>query len=60
LAGEWLSEVEYRAAGYMPDFDSLPVLVVRRLSSPRLVDIDALPPDEQEELKNYLERHKNA
>ena len=29
--GEWISEDEYRKAGYSPEFDRLPTLVVRRL-----------------------------
>jgi hypothetical protein len=28
--GEWVTETEYRAAGYSPEFDSLPMLIVQR------------------------------
>jgi hypothetical protein len=28
-AGEWVTEAEYRAAGYSPEFDTLPVKIVR-------------------------------
>jgi hypothetical protein len=54
-AGEWLSEAEYRTGGYSPDFDSLPVLVAEILGRGP-VDIDALPPDEREYLRDYLKR----
>jgi hypothetical protein len=58
-AGEWLSEADYRAGGYSPDFDSLPMLVTEILwSGP--IDIDALPPDEREYVREFLERTRNA
>jgi hypothetical protein len=47
LEGEWLTEDEYRAVGYSPDFDSLPVIVVERLGSFPL-DIDSLPACDRE------------
>jgi len=52
-AGEWLSEDEYRAGGYSPDFDSLPVLVVQHLGSVPL-DVDELPPGEREYVRRQL------
>ena len=58
-AGEWLSEAEYRAGGYSPDFDSLPVLVVKLVGSGP-VDVDALPPEDREYVRQYLERKKDA
>jgi hypothetical protein len=54
-AGEWLSEAEYRAGGYSPDFDRLPVLVTEILGHGP-VDVDALPPEEREYLRKYFER----
>jgi hypothetical protein len=56
-AGEWLSEAEYRAGGYSPDFDSLPVLITEILGHGP-VDIDALPPEDREYVRKYLERQK--
>jgi hypothetical protein len=37
-AGEWVTEAEYRAAGYSPEFDSLPMLVVRSVPVSKLDD----------------------
>ena len=54
--GEWVSEVEYRAADYSPDFDSLPVLVVERLWEGPL-DIDAAPVSDKE--KEYIRQKVN-
>jgi hypothetical protein len=32
--GEWVTEAEYRAAGYSPEFESLPVKVVQSMPVP--------------------------
>ena len=57
--GQWLSETEYRAAGYSPDFDSLP-LVVTEVLCHGPADIDALPPEDREFVRKYLERKNDA
>jgi hypothetical protein len=54
-AGEWLSESDYRASGYTPDFDSLPVLIVQRIASVA-ISTDHLPEADRE----FFEREKNT
>jgi hypothetical protein len=37
-SGEWVTEAQYRAAGYAPEFDTLPVLIVRAVPVPDDLD----------------------
>ena len=52
--GEWVSETEYRAAGYSPDFDSLPVRVVVA-SAAIPIEIDDLPEVDREFVRGCVE-----
>jgi hypothetical protein len=53
-AGEWGTEAEYRAAGYSPNFDSLPVKIVQRIPVPD--DFwDTMPEADKRYIDEYLE-----
>ena len=58
-AGEWLLEADYRAGGYAPSFDSLPMLVAEAMSVGP-ANLDDLPEVDREFVREYLERNKNA
>jgi hypothetical protein len=54
-AGEWLSEVEYRARGYLPSFDSLPVKIVQRTKAVQ-VRVDDLPQADREFVSQWMNK----
>jgi hypothetical protein len=57
-AGEWVTEAEYRAAGYSPEFDTLGVLIVRSIPVPDDLD-DHMCEADKRFIDEWLEK-KNA
>jgi hypothetical protein len=57
--GKRVSEAEYRASGYSPEFESLPVLVVERISVGVLSadDLDLLEADDREMVEECMKKN---
>ena len=57
--GERISEGEYRARGYVPEFESLPVLVVTRTAARELSadDLDQLEDDDRATVEEWMKKN---
>ncbi|CAN7384777.1 hypothetical protein [Mesorhizobium sp. LjNodule214] len=57
--GERVTEDEYRARGYSPEFESLPVLVVERTAVRELStdDLDQLEADDREMVEEWMKKN---
>jgi hypothetical protein len=57
MTGARISEEEYRAGGYLPEFDSLPVLIVQRV--PVTWRDDELCNDDREFIEEMMKKNAN-